>query len=96
MGIVHRHDVRRSRRKIKVPQHLLPPPGNPWSNEESDEDPSYIPSSSHPSSDDETSLLSESDGCPGADSDESGDSSDSDESGESSESNESSESSESR
>jgi len=94
MGIVHRHDVRRSRRKIKVPQHLLPPPGNPWSNEESDEDPSYIPSSSHPSSDDETSLLSESDECPGADSDESGESSDSSDSNDSNDSGESNESNE--
>jgi hypothetical protein len=64
MGIIiQRQDLRRSKRKIRVPQHALPPVDGPWSNEESDEDPSYIPPASPTSSsDDEISLHTESDG----------------------------------
>lgn len=63
MGIIiKRQDLRRSKRRIKVPQHALPPVEGPWSNEESDEDPSYVPPASPASTDEETSLHTESDG----------------------------------
>lgn len=64
MGIIHRQDPRRSRRKIKVPPLTLPTSEAPWSNEESDEDPSYIPTSQASTDDGEStvSLVSDDDG----------------------------------
>jgi len=59
MDIVHRPEVRRSKRKLKVPTISPPISEGHWADQDSDEDPSYIPPPT--SSDDDISLEPESD-----------------------------------
>jgi hypothetical protein len=57
--IVKREEVRRSKRKLKVPMPQVPPNEASWADQESDEDPTYVPPPYSSSSDDDVSLYTD-------------------------------------
>jgi hypothetical protein len=67
MTIIQRRDPRRSKRIIKVPKLVIPEA--PWANEDSEDDPSFIPTSLQCSSSSEDDISLDTEGTEGTEED---------------------------